>query len=85
MRRRFFLGASLSVGGPRPVMAQGELGSSQPTPVRFSLGGTIGAGEPGDRQRPARSLVALDGRPLRVTQDGRFTFGFAPDRPKLRW
>ena len=31
---------------------------------------------------PPGSLVALDGRPLRVTSDGRFTFGFAPDQTK---
>ena len=29
---------------------------------------------------PPGSLAALDGRPLRVTGDGRFAFGFAPDQ-----
>ena len=31
---------------------------------------------------PPGSLVALDGRPLRVTADGRFAFGFGPDQTK---
>lgn len=31
---------------------------------------------------PPGSLAALDGRPLRVTADGRFAFGFGPDQTK---
>ena len=31
---------------------------------------------------PPGSRVALDGRPLRVTSDGRFAFGFGPDQAK---
>ncbi len=37
--------------------------------------------QPGDRySAPPGSLVSLDGRPLHVTADGRFAFGFAPDQ-----
>jgi len=74
MRRRFFLGASLSLAASR-VLAQEK-------PVRFSLGGTMEQGSLVVGSAPPGSLAALDGRPLRVTQDGRFTFGFAPDQTK---
>lgn len=72
MRRRFFLGASLSLAASR-AMAQEKA-------VRFSLGGTMEQGSLVLGSAPPGSLAALDGRPLRVTQDGRFTFGFAPDQ-----
>src|SRR5437868_14417457 len=74
MRRRLFLGASLSLAA-LPVAAQEK-------PVRFSVAGAMTQGSLITGSAPPGSLVALDGRPLRVTSDGRFTFGFAPDQTK---
>src|SRR5437764_1361582 len=64
MRRRFFLGASLSLAA-FPVRAQEK-------PVRFSVSGALTQGSLVLGTAPPGSLVALDGRPLRVTADGRF-------------
>src|SRR5690242_17451569 len=77
MRRRSFLGASLSLA-VSPVVAQEKS-------VRFSVTGAMTQGSLAVGTAPPGSLVALDGRPLRVTADGRFSFGFAPDqtRPTL--
>jgi len=77
MRRRFFLGASLSLAA-MPAIGQEK-------PVRFSVTGALAQGSLALGSAPPGSLVALDGRPLRVTTDGRFSFGFAPDqtRPSL--
>jgi murein DD-endopeptidase MepM/ murein hydrolase activator NlpD len=74
MRRRCFLGASLSFAA-LPVLAQEK-------PVRFSVTGALTQGSLAVGNAPPGSLVALDGRPLRVTADGRFSFGFAPDQTK---
>jgi murein DD-endopeptidase MepM/ murein hydrolase activator NlpD len=74
MRRRFFVGASLSL--VTPAWAQPE------RPVRFSLAGTMEQGSLALGSAPPGSSVALDGRPLRVTADGRFVFGFGPDQTK---
>ena len=77
MRRRVFLGASLSLAA-MPAIGQEK-------PVRFSVTGALAQGSLALGSAPPGSLVALDGRPLRVTTDGRFSFGFAPDqtRPSL--
>ena len=72
MRRRFFIGASLSLAA-WPAIAQEK-------PVRFSVTGAMTQGSLVLGTAPPGSLVALDGRPLRVTADGRFTFGFAPNQ-----
>jgi len=72
MRRRFFLGASLSLAASRAMAAE--------KPVRFSLQGTMEQGSLVTGSAPPGSLAALDGRPLRMTQDGHFAFGFAPDQ-----
>ena len=72
MRRRFFIGASLSLAA-FPAMAQEK-------PARFSVVGTLEQGSLVLGSAPPRSLVSLDGRPLRVAGDGRFSFGFAPDQ-----
>jgi murein DD-endopeptidase MepM/ murein hydrolase activator NlpD len=72
MRRRFFIGASLSLAA-FPVLAQQK-------PARFSLTGALEQGSLALGSAPAGSLVSLDGRPLRVATNGRFTFGFAPDQ-----
>src|SRR5689334_15795347 len=74
MRRRFFLGASLSLAALPAV--------GQEKSVRFSVTGAMTQGSLALGSAPPGSLVALDGRPLRVTRDGRFTFGFAPDQTK---
>jgi hypothetical protein len=71
MRRRFFVGACLS-SAALPVLAQSE------KPVRFSVTGAMSQGSLALGSAPPGSLVALDGRPLRVTADGRFAFGFGP-------
>ena len=77
MRRRFFVGASLSLSA-FPASAQEK-------PARFSVTGALEQGSLALGLAPPGSLVSLDGRPLRVTADGRFAFGFAPDqtRPSL--
>jgi murein DD-endopeptidase MepM/ murein hydrolase activator NlpD len=72
MRRRAFVGASLSLLAA-PVRAQ------EP-PVRFSITGAMEQGSLALGSAPPGSLVALDGRPLHVTRDGRFAFGFGPDQ-----
>ena len=74
MRRRVFLGASLSLAA-LPVQAEDK-------PVRFSVTGALTQGSLAQGSAPPGSLVALDGRPLRVTADGRFAFGFGPDQTK---
>jgi len=74
MRRRFFLGASLSFAA-LPAYAQEK-------PIRFSVTGALTQGSLATGSAPPGSLVALDGRPLRVTADGRFAFGFAPDQTR---
>jgi murein DD-endopeptidase MepM/ murein hydrolase activator NlpD len=59
--------------------------SADDKPVRFSVTGALTQGSLALGSAPPGSLVALDGRPLRVTADGRFAFGFGPDqtRPSL--
>jgi murein DD-endopeptidase MepM/ murein hydrolase activator NlpD len=74
MRRRSFIGASLSVTA-FPALAQEK-------PVRFSISGAMEQGSLAMGSAPPGSLAALDGRPLRVTPDGRFVFGFGPDQIK---
>ncbi|HEX4636051.1 MAG TPA: M23 family metallopeptidase [Rhizomicrobium sp.] len=66
-----------------PVVAEGEVGGqANRTPVRFSVSGALTQGSLVLGTAPRGSLVALDGRPLRVTAEGRFTFGFAPDQTR---
>ena len=48
--------------------------------VRFSVTGAMEQGSLALGEAPPGSLVALDGRPLHVTPQGRFTFGFAYDQ-----
>ncbi len=47
---------------------------------RFTVTGAMEQGSLACGQAPPGSLVALDGRPLHVTADGRFCFGFGPDQ-----
>lgn len=74
MSRRLFIGTSLA------LVAAPALGDEKP--VRFSMAGAMEQGSLAMGTAPPGSLVALDGRPLRVTADGRFVFGFAPDQTK---
>jgi hypothetical protein len=72
MQRRFFIGGSLLfVASPA---------GAQEKPVRFSISGAMEQGSLAMGSAPPGSLVALDGRPLRVTADGRFAFGFGPNQ-----
>jgi len=73
IRRRFFIGASV-------FFASGAV--AQEKPVRFSITGAMTQGSLALGSAPPGSLAALDGRPLRVTADGRFAFGFGPDQTK---
>jgi len=75
IRRRFVIGASLS-------FAASSAWGQADKPLRFSVGGALTQGSLATGQAPPGSLVALDGRPLQVTADGRFAFGFAPDQAK---
>lgn len=74
MPRRAFVGAALSLAA-LPVRAQER-------PARFSVTGAMEQGSLAIGSAPPGSLVALDGRPLAVTADGRFAFGFGPDQTK---
>jgi hypothetical protein len=75
--RRAFVGAALSLAASSAW--------SDDKPVRFSIAGALMQGSLALGTAPPGSLVALDGRPLRVAADGRFAFGFGPDqtRPSL--
>jgi len=74
MSRRLFAGAALSLVA-LPAGADDK-------PVRFSVTGALAQGSLALGTAPPGSLVALDGRPLRITADGRFAFGFGPDQTK---
>lgn len=50
--------------------------------MRFSVTGAMTQGSLAIGTAPPGSRVALDGRPLRITSDGRFAFGFGPDQTK---
>jgi murein DD-endopeptidase MepM/ murein hydrolase activator NlpD len=73
VNRRFFLGGSLAFAS-MPAFADDA--------VRFSITGAMEQGSLAFGQAPAGSQVALDGRPLDVTTDGRFAFGFAYDQTR---
>jgi murein DD-endopeptidase MepM/ murein hydrolase activator NlpD len=59
---------------PRPAHGQEE------RPARFTVTGAMEQGSLAIGRAPPGSLVALDGRPLGVTADGGFAFGFGPDQ-----
>jgi murein DD-endopeptidase MepM/ murein hydrolase activator NlpD len=48
--------------------------------ARFTVTGSMEQGSLAVGTAPPGSLVSLDGRPLSVTPDGRFAFGFGPDQ-----
>ncbi len=74
-RRGVFLGGSLLAAAPLlRARAQDE------RPVRFTVTGSMEQASLATGTAPPGSLVSLDGRPLSVTPDGRFAFGFGPDQ-----
>jgi len=74
MRRRAFVGASLSLAAGRAF--------AQEQPARFFVTGAMEQGSLALGSAPPGSLAALDGRPLRITSGGHFAFGFAPDQTR---
>ncbi len=74
MNRRFFLRCSLAFAST-PIFSKSVFAAEPP--VCFSITGAMEQGSLALGQAPPGSLVALDGRPLDVTKDGRFVFGFA--------
>jgi murein DD-endopeptidase MepM/ murein hydrolase activator NlpD len=67
----------------RGVLAAGLAALAVPArgqDVRFTVTGAMEQGSLALGQAPPGALVALDGRPLSVTADGRFAFGFGPDQ-----
>jgi len=66
VKRRAFLGGVLALGAA----------PSRAAAVRFSVTGAMEQGSLALGSAPPGSSVALDGRPLAVTADGRFAFGF---------
>ncbi len=69
--RRGFV-AGLAAIAASPAFAQ--------PPVRFSVTGAMEQGALALGAAPPGSIVALDGRPLHVTPEGRFAFGFGYDQ-----
>ena len=72
MRRRDFVGAGLALFAT-PAFAE---------PIRFSISGAMEQGSLAMGTAPPGSQAALDGRPLKITADGRFAFGFGYDQTK---
>ncbi len=70
--RRGFVAGLAALAANLPARAQ--------MPPRFSVTGAMEQGSLALGSAPPGSLVALDGRPLHVTREGRFTFGFGPDQ-----
>ena len=73
MRRRDFIASGLALA-TTPSLAADE--------VRFTIAGAMEQGSLCSGSAPPGSLVALDGRPLAVTPDGHFVFGFDFDQTK---
>ena len=76
MRRREFLGLGLAFAAT-PAFADDD--------VRFTVTGSLEQGSLAVGAAPPGSSAALDGRPLTITPDGKFVFGFDYDqtRPAL--
>ena len=72
MRRRAFLGGALAFG----------IGPVRAAEPRFTVSGPLEQGSLALGAAPPGSVVALDGRPLDVTAEGRFVFGFGYDQTK---
>ena len=74
--RRGFV-AGLAAFAAAPTLAQPPASQAS---VRFAVTGALEQGSLALGSAPPGSIVALDGRPLHVTREGRFTFGFAHDQ-----
>ncbi len=73
MRRRDFLASTLA------VTATSAFAESD---IRFKISGALEQGSLAFGQAPPGSDAALDGRPLAITPDGHFVFGFGWDQTK---
>jgi murein DD-endopeptidase MepM/ murein hydrolase activator NlpD len=74
--------ASAATGtSPSSASHEGEVGLGSVS-IRFSVSGAMEQGSLALGTAPPGSQVALDGRPLAVMADGRFTFGFAYNQTK---
>ena len=73
MKRRNFIASTLCFAATRAFADE---------PARFTVTGAMEQGSLALGQAPPGSRAALDGRPLAVTSDGRFAFGFAYDQTK---
>jgi len=73
MRRREFLAAGLALTATR---------ASRAADIRFSVTGAMEQGSLAFGSAPPGSQAALDGRPLTITPDGHFVFGFGYDQTK---
>jgi murein DD-endopeptidase MepM/ murein hydrolase activator NlpD len=72
VKRRSFVGGTLAFLAT-PVFAD---------PIRFSVSGAMEQGSLALGTAPPGSQAALDGRPLKVTPEGRFAFGFDYNQTK---
>jgi murein DD-endopeptidase MepM/ murein hydrolase activator NlpD len=79
VRRRDFLASSLAFTA---TSAFAEPPSSAIGNVRFAITGAMEQGSLAFGAAPPGSNAALDGRPLAITPDGHFVFGFAWDQTK---
>ena len=75
-RRGVLAGLALAAD---PVFLRHARAEDEP-PVRFTVTGAMEQGSLAIGAAPPGSLVSLDGRPLNVTADGRFAFGFGPSQ-----
>ena len=73
MRRREFLGAGLAFAAA-PAFADDT--------IRFTVTGSMEQGSLALGSAPPGSQAALDGRPLTITPDGKFVFGFDYEQTK---
>jgi murein DD-endopeptidase MepM/ murein hydrolase activator NlpD len=72
VKRRAFLGQAVAVLAAPAFAAE----------PRFTVTGAMEQGSLALGSAPPGSIVALDGRPLHVTRDGHFAFGFAFDQTR---
>jgi murein DD-endopeptidase MepM/ murein hydrolase activator NlpD len=77
VKRREFLGGAIAFAAPCNFVS-----AFASDTVRFTVSGAMEQGSLALGQAPPGSQAALDGRPLDVTADGRFVFGFAYDQEK---
>ena len=73
MKRRSFLVSSLAFAAAPAFAAD---------PIRFTVTGAMEQGSLASGAAPPGSQAALDGRPLAITPEGRFVFGFGYDQTK---